>query len=72
MNAIDRLDQAAYEMYNSLMVICKDPDISNFLSHQDPQALKQCRDSLQVYLHRNDRAWMAERYEMQQDLAHNL
>jgi len=62
MNAIDRLDQAAYEMYNALQVICKDPIISEWLDNNDPMALKQCEVAVQVYLHRNDKEWMAQRY----------
>jgi hypothetical protein len=62
MNAIDRLDQAAYEMYQALQVICKDPDIRSWLDIKDPMALKQCEVAVQVYLNRNDKEWMAQRY----------
>lgn len=65
MNAIDRLDQASYEMYNALQVITLTPGILEHLEASDPQALKQCRDALQVYLHRNDKEWMADRYGLQ-------
>jgi hypothetical protein len=62
MNAIDQLDQAAYEMYNALQVICKDPVISNWLYAQDRYALKQAQDAVQVYVNRNDKEWMEKRY----------
>lgn len=65
MNAIDRLDQAAYEMYNALQVICKEPNISSILSNLDPHALKQCEDAVQVYINRNNKEWMADRYGLQ-------
>lgn len=72
MNAIDRLEQAAYEMYHALMVVTKDPNIKSFLSNLDPHALKQCEDSIQVYINRNNREWMADRYERLQDEAYEL
>ena len=62
MNAIDRLDQAAYEMYNALGVVILNSNINKFLSNQDPKALQQARDAVQVYLNRNDKEWMANRY----------
>ena len=62
MNAIDRLDQAAYEMYNALSVVILDSNINSFLSNYDPKALQQARDAVQVYLNRNDKEWMANRY----------
>lgn len=63
MNIIDRLDQAAYEMHHALQVICQTPDIRSFLSNLDPQALAQCEKAIEVYQHRSDRTWFAERYE---------
>ena len=62
MNAIDRLDQAAYEMYNALSVVILDSNTNSFLSNYDPKALQQARDAVQVYLNRNDKEWMANRY----------
>ena len=70
MNAIDRLDQAAYEMYNALMVVTQDPIISNYLQSQDPYALKQAQDAVQVYLNRNDKQWMENRYSAECALEH--
>jgi len=70
MNAIDRLDQAAYEMYNALQVICKDPVISNWLYTQDRFALKQAQDAVQVYLNRNNKEWMENRYSADCALEH--
>ena len=70
MNAIDRLDQASYEMYQALQVICKDPVIANWLHIADPYALKQCQDASQVYLNRNDHEWMEKRYSSQVALDH--
>lgn len=57
MNAIDRLDQAAYEMYNALQVITQDPAIKSYLSHKDPSALHQGQGAVQTYLNRNDKEW---------------
>lgn len=70
MNAIDRLDQAAYEMFHALQVICKDPVISNWLHIADPMALKQCQDASQVYIMRNDSEWMEKRYGAEIPLEH--
>ena len=70
MNAIDRLDQASYEMYNALQVICQDPVISNWLHTTDPYALKQAQDAVQVYLNRNDHEWMENRYSANCALEH--
>ena len=60
MNTIDRLDQAAYEMYNALQVIVLDRNINDFLSKNDTKALQQCKLSMQTYLNRNNKEWMAE------------
>ena len=65
MNAIDRLDQAAYEMYNALQVMILDRNINSFLSNLDPKALEQAQSAVQVYLNRNDKEWMANRYGLQ-------
>lgn len=62
MNAIDRLDQAAYEMYNALQVVILDKNINSILSNLDPKALEQAQSAVQVYLNRNDKEWMNERY----------
>lgn len=70
MNAIDRLDQAAYEMFHALQVICKDPVIANWLHIADPMALKQCQEASQVYLNRNDKEWMEKRYSADCALEH--
>lgn len=70
MNAIDRLDQASYEMYQALQVICMDPVISNWLHTTDPYALKQAQDAVQVYINRDDREWMEKRYSSQVALDH--